>query len=64
MLAGIALELLAVFGTEPLIARITGTYPDLSDFRPPVGNPKLLLRLQIPNRLMAAFGEETSTAAT
>jgi len=40
---GIGMELLALFVTEPLIARLAGKHPDLSDFRPLVGNPTLLI---------------------
>jgi hypothetical protein len=56
--AGIGMELLALFVTEPWIARLAGTHPDLSDFRPLVGNLKLLLIVLLPMWLLAAFGEE------
>lgn len=56
--AGIGIELLAVYVTEPWLARLLGTYPDLSDFRPLVGNLKLVLMLLVPMWLLAAFGEE------
>lgn len=56
--AGIAMELLALFVTEPLFARLVGRHPDLSDFRPLVGNFGLLLGLLALSWLLAAFGEE------
>lgn len=56
--AGILMELLAVYGTEPWIARAFGSHPDVSDFRSLVGNLQLLLVLQPVNWLLAAFGEE------
>ena len=56
--AGVALELLAVFVTEPLLAALTGSYPTLADFRPLVGNPALLLAALALNWTLAAFGEE------
>ena len=57
-LAGIAMELLALFVTEPLFARLVGRHPDLSDFRPLVGNLGFLLGILVLSWLMAAFGEE------
>ncbi len=56
--AGIGLELLALSVTEPLFARLVGTHPDLSDFRPLVGNLGLLFVFLVPMWLLAAFGEE------
>jgi len=56
--AGITMELLAIFVTERLFARLLGRYPDLSDFRPLVGNLKLVLMLVVPMWLLTAFGEE------
>jgi uncharacterized protein len=57
-LAGIAMELLALFVTEPLFAQLVGRHPDLSDFRPLVGNLGFLLGILVLNWLLAAFGEE------
>jgi len=57
-LAGIGTELFALFVTEPTIARLVGTHPDLSDFRPLVGNLGLLLVFLFLNWTLAAFGEE------
>lgn len=56
--AGIGMELLALFVTEPWIARWVGEHPDLSDFRPLVGNLGLLFLLVAANWVLAAFGEE------
>jgi len=56
--AGIAMELLALAVTEPLIARLTGTYPGLEEFRPLVGNLGLTLLLIAVSWVLAAFGEE------
>ncbi len=55
---GIAMELLAIFAIEPLLAAALDAPPDLSDFRPVVGNLKLLGILLIFNWTLAAFGEE------
>lgn len=56
--AGVALELFATFVTVPLLSRLAGQPPDLSDFRPLVGNLKLVLLLLVPAWLLAGFGEE------
>jgi uncharacterized protein len=56
--AGIAMELFATFAIEPLLAAVFHAPPDLSDFRPVVGNLKLLAVLLIFNWTLAAFGEE------
>lgn len=56
--AGIAMEMLALIVTEPLIARLTGSYPGLEEFRPLVGNLGLTLLLIVLSWTLAAFGEE------
>jgi membrane protease YdiL (CAAX protease family) len=56
--AGICFELFCTFVTLPLISRLTGRGPELSDFRPLVGNLRLVLLLLVPMWLLAAFGEE------
>ena len=56
--AGVALELFAVTVTTPLIASVTGTPPDLSDFSGIVGNWQLLMLLLLLSWMLAAFGEE------
>jgi membrane protease YdiL (CAAX protease family) len=58
VVAGVALELFSTFVTVPLLARITGAPPELSDFRPLVGNLRLLLLTVVPMWVLAAFGEE------
>ncbi|MFN2397022.1 MAG: lysostaphin resistance A-like protein [Gemmatimonadaceae bacterium] len=58
IVAGLAMELLAVHVTTPLIASITGAPPDLSDFQDLVGNVGLLLLLLAVSWVLAAFGEE------
>jgi CAAX protease family protein len=56
--AGIIMELIELYLSQPLLMRITGTPPDLSDFAALRGNPKLLaLGLSLAWTL-AAFGEE------
>jgi uncharacterized protein len=56
--AGVALQVLSEFVTEPIIERITGERPDLSDFAALVGNlPNTLVMLALVWTL-AAFGEE------
>jgi hypothetical protein len=42
-LAGFAMEASSMFVSEPLLARLVGEPADLSDFRPLVGSPKLLV---------------------
>ena len=56
--AGVALQLVSEFVTEPLIERLTGHTADLSSFRSLVGNlPAALVMLALVWAL-AAFGEE------
>ena len=59
-LAGLGTELLALFVTEPAIAQLTGSHPDLDEFRPLVGDLGLLALLLALNWTLAAFGEELS----
>ncbi len=56
--AGLVMEILALLVTEPLIARLVGRHPDLSDFRPLVGNLAMLGMLLLLNWTIAAIGEE------
>ena len=58
--AGIAMELFSTFVTLPLWSRLFGVPPDLSDFRPVVGNPRVLALALALNWTLAAFGEEMS----
>ena len=55
---GILMELLATYGIEPLLQKIIGRPPDLSNFKSMVGNIKFLLVILIFNWSVAAFGEE------
>jgi len=58
ILAGIGMELFSTFVTVPFLSRLAGKPPDLSDFRPLVGNLRLMLGSLVPMWLLAAFGEE------
>lgn len=58
--AGLAMELFSTFVTVPLLSRLTGAPPDLSEFRSTVGNLRLLLLWLALNWTLAAFGEELS----
>lgn len=57
-LAGIGMELFSTFVTVPLLSHLTGKPPDLSDFRPIVGNLQLLFFWIALSWVLAAFGEE------
>ena len=53
--AGVGMELLALFVTEPMIARVVGADPGLEEFRPVVGNLQLALILIALSWVLAAF---------
>jgi hypothetical protein len=55
---GIAMELLELFITQPLLVKLTGKMPDLSDFNSLHGSWKLLLLFLALTWTLAAFGEE------
>jgi membrane protease YdiL (CAAX protease family) len=55
---GLILEVIQLFVTQPLVARITGKQPDLSDFRMLQGNVKYALLGVALSWTLAAFGEE------
>jgi membrane protease YdiL (CAAX protease family) len=55
---GLAMEVLELFVTQPLLARWMGKMPDLSDFAGLVGNLKLLLIYLALVWVLGAFGEE------
>jgi membrane protease YdiL (CAAX protease family) len=55
---GLAMEALELFATQPLLVKLTGKYPDLSDFKNLVGNFKLLLILVAFSWVVAGLGEE------
>jgi CAAX protease family protein len=59
VLAGIGIELLELFVTQPLLVRIIGKMPDLTPFLALRGNAKLLLLGLLFSWTLAAFGEET-----
>lgn len=56
--AGVLLQVLSEFVTEPLISHLTGQVPDVSEFRPLVGNLRLVLLYLVVVWSWAAFGEE------
>ncbi len=56
--AGIAVELFQLFVTQPILAKITGKQPDLSDFAALHGNIKYTLIFIALSWTLAAFGEE------
>lgn len=58
ILAGCGLVLLELFVSYPLLTSFTGKPPDLSDFRPLIGNLKQLLAMLLLIWVLAAFGEE------
>lgn len=56
--AGVLMEVLELFVTQPLLARWLGKMPDLSDFADMVGNLKLLLIYVVLVWVLGALGEE------
>lgn len=56
--AGVAIELLELFATQPLLVALTGKYPDLSDFHDLIGNVPLLLLIIGASWIVAGLGEE------
>jgi uncharacterized protein len=56
--AGIALEIIELAITQPLLTRLTGKPPDLSDFRILTGNLKYTAVAIALSWTLAAFGEE------
>jgi len=58
ILSGAGIELFELFVSQPLLIRLTGKPPDLSDFQPLVENPNLLLLGLILAWTLAACGEE------
>jgi len=57
-IAGLSLELFSTYVTVPAISGWAGAPPDLSDFRPMVGNITFVLVMTLLNWTLAAFGEE------
>lgn len=58
VVVGIAMWLLEFFFTMPLLHRVLGYWPDLTDFNDLVGNATLLAIYLALNWMLAAFGEE------
>jgi hypothetical protein len=57
IVVGVAMEVLELFLTQPLLARWLGKMPDLSDFAVLVGNVKLLLMYLALVWVLGAWGE-------
>ena len=55
---GIGYQYFSLYVLEPLIARITGDLPDVSQFAPLIGNTFFLFISLILSWTLAAFGEE------
>lgn len=55
---GVAYQFVSLYLIEPLIARLTGRLPDVSQFAPLIGDEFLLLLSVIASWTLAAFGEE------
>lgn len=58
VVAGIGMEALELFVTQPALVALTGKYPDFSDFNKLAGNLKLLLILIAASWMVAGLGEE------
>lgn len=58
ILAGVGIELLELFGTQPVLAGLSGKMPDLSEFDRVTGNVKWLLVSLALTWTVFAFGEE------
>jgi uncharacterized protein len=56
--AGVAMELLELFVTQPLLVALTGRYPDLSVLSALVGNVPMVLLAVGASWVVAALGEE------
>ena len=56
--AGVAIELFELFVSQPLLVRLSGKMPDLSDFTRVEGHLKLTLLYLLLVWVLAAFGEE------
>ena len=55
---GIGYQYFSLYALEPLLARVTGNLPDVSQFAPLIGNTFLLFLSLIVSWTLAAFGEE------
>lgn len=56
--AGVGIELLELLVTQPLLVRVIGKMPDLSDLQALRGNAKVFLLFLLLTWTLAAFGEE------
>lgn len=56
--AGVAMELLELFVTQPMLVALTGKFPDLHEFSELRGNMAMLLLLIAAAWIIAALGEE------
>jgi uncharacterized protein len=56
--AGVAMEVFELFVSQPLLVRLTGKMPDLSDVSAVAGNLKIALLFLPLTWTLAAFGEE------
>lgn len=56
--AGVAMELMELFITQPIFAHVLGKMPDLSDFAAVRGNWKIAGLVLLGTWTLAAFGEE------
>src|SRR3984893_2528188 len=59
VMAGIGMEALELFATQPLLTKLLNKGPDLEEFRRLIGNTKLLIIGIVLAWVLAAFGEET-----
>lgn len=59
VLAGIGMEALELFATQPLLTKLLNKGPDLDEFRRLIGNTQLLIIAIVLAWVLAAFGEET-----
>lgn len=58
VVAGVAMELLELFATQPLLVALTGKFPDLSVFHDLIGNVPMLLLVVGASWIVAGLGEE------
>jgi membrane protease YdiL (CAAX protease family) len=56
--AGVLMEALELFISQPMLVRLLGKQPDLKVFRPLIGNIKVTLIFLVLAWVLAAFGEE------
>jgi membrane protease YdiL (CAAX protease family) len=58
LLAGAGMSALELLVTQPILVQLTGHWPDLSPFRPVIGNLQLLILVIFLSWTLAAIGEE------